>query len=73
MARAGRGLATAGLADEAERFARLDVEGDAVDGLALGDLALEHEAGGDREVDLRSFDVDERLADRADPSGVLRS
>ncbi len=37
-----RRLAAAGLADEAYRLARIDVEIDAVDGLELGDGALQH-------------------------------
>ena len=49
---AGGGLAAAGLTDQTERFAALDVEGDAVDGLVVGDLALDQEAGRDREVHL---------------------
>ena len=40
----------------------LDVEGDAVDGLVLGDLALDQEAGRDGEVDLEVFDVDQDLS-----------
>ena len=47
---AGRGLAAAGLADETEGLALLDLEGDAVDGLDGADLALEDDALGQREV-----------------------
>ncbi len=47
---AGGGLAAAGLADQAEGLALLDVERDAVDGLDRADLALEDDALGQREV-----------------------
>ena len=48
----GGRLAAARLADEAERLALADRERDAVHGLDVGDLALEQQAGGDREVHL---------------------
>ena len=47
---ADRGLAAARLADEPERLAAVDVEGDARDGLDRPDLALEDRARGDGEV-----------------------
>ena len=45
-----RGLAAAGLADDAERLAATQVEGDPVDRLDRADLLLEHDALGEREV-----------------------
>ena len=55
---AGRALAAAGLADQPERLAPADLEGDAVDGLDRPDLGLE-DARPDREVDLEVLDLDE--------------
>ena len=46
----GRALAAAGLADDPERLAALDVEVDAVDGLHRADFALEDDPARDREV-----------------------
>ena len=68
---AGGGLAAAGLADEAQGLARLDVDVDAVDGLDVGDLALKDQAGGDREVHLEALDVDEQVGGRLHRAGVL--
>ncbi len=45
-----RRLAAAGLADQAERLAALQVEGDAVDRLDVADLLLEDDPLGEREV-----------------------
>ena len=59
---AGRGLAAAGLADQAERLALLDLEGDAVDGLDRADLALEDDALGEREVHDQVVDFQEGVA-----------
>ena len=50
---AGRRLAAAAFADQAQRLAAADEEGDAVDRLHVGDLALEDDARGDREVHLQ--------------------
>ena len=56
----GRGLAAAGLADQAQRLAGLDVEVHAVDGLDRADLALQH-ALADREVLLQPAHRQQRL------------
>ena len=47
-----RRLAATRLADEAERLAALDRQRDVVDGLDVADVAVEHDAALDREVDL---------------------
>ena len=62
--RAGRRLAAAGLADEAERLAALDVERDAVDGVHGADLLAEDHARGEREVLDEVADLEQRLARR---------
>ena len=68
---AERGLAAAGLADEPERLATLDGEGDVVDGLDVADMAVEEEPALDREPDLEVLDVDERAAHRHRCGGRL--
>ena len=52
-AAAGRGLAAAALAHQAQRLAARDREVDAVDRLHVADLARQHDAFGDREVHVR--------------------
>ena len=64
---AGRGLARAGLADEAERLALPDLEADPVDGADVVDGAVDEEARLDREVLLKVGDLEERRAVRAHP------
>ena len=59
-----RGLAAAGLADDAERLALLQLEADAVDRLDRADLLLEDDAAGDREVLDQVLDPDDRLGSR---------
>ena len=61
---AERRLAAAGLADEAERLARHDLEVDAVDRVDRADLAAQH-AAVDREVLLEALDGEQRLARRS--------
>src|ERR671936_500510 len=56
----GRGLATSGLTDEAERLALLDEEGDTVDGADGADLALEDDPLREREVHHEVLNLDER-------------
>ena len=56
----GRALAAAGLADDAQRLALHDVEGDAVDRLDRADLALEDDPALDREVLDEVADLDQR-------------
>ena len=60
-----RGLAAAGLADDAERLALLDAEGDAVDRLHGADRLLEDDPARDREVLLDVLDDEELVARRA--------
>ena len=67
-----RRLAAAGLADDAERLALVDGEGDAVDGLDGADLLLEDDPARDREVLLQVLD-DEQLVARARRLGRRRS
>ena len=55
----GRGLAAAGLADEAERLALLDEEVDAVDRAHGADLALEDDPLRQREVHLERGDLEQ--------------
>src|SRR3954467_5339692 len=63
QARAGdRGLAAAGLADEADRLAALDRQRDVVHGTDVADVAIQHEPALDREPDLQVLDLDERPA-----------
>ena len=57
-----RRLPAARLADEPERLAALDRQRDAVDGLDVADVPVEHDPALDREVDLEIVDLDERLA-----------
>ena len=52
--RAERRLAAAGLTDQPERLARVDLEIDAVDRVHVADLLLDEDAARDREVLLRS-------------------
>ena len=52
-AAAGRGLAAAGFADQAERLALADREADAVDRLHMGDHPRHQRALGHREVHLQ--------------------
>src|SRR3989304_5396846 len=59
---AGGRLAAAALAHQTQSLASPDLEGKAVDGFHVGDLALEDEAGRDREVDPQVADVDEDVA-----------
>src|SRR5207248_3096521 len=58
---AGCALTAAGLAYQAHRLATAHVEGDAIDSLVLGDLALYEEAGRNREVDLDILDADQQV------------
>ena len=60
-----RRLAAAGLADDAERLALADREGDAVDGLHRGDLLLEDDSARDGEVLLQVLDDEELVAAHA--------
>src|SRR5918996_2788183 len=53
-------LPAAGLPDQAERFAPLDREADAVDGSDVADVTVEDDSAPDREVNLQVLDVDER-------------
>ena len=69
---AGGRLAAAGLADEAERLAALDVERDAVDGVHGADLLAEDHPGGEREVLLEIADLVQRLAAAARAAHVTR-
>ena len=69
---AERGLAAAGLADDAERLALADVERHPVDGLDRPDLALEEDAPGHREVHLHVPDGQELLGRRGLGLGVGR-
>ena len=72
---AERRLAAAGLADEAEDLARLDLEVDAVDRVDVADLAAEDPAD-DREVLLQPGHREQRVVgpgDGAGASGVARS
>ena len=62
---AGRGLAGAGLADEAERLALADLEADAVHGPDEVDRPVDQQARLDREVLLEVGDLEERRAVRA--------
>ena len=64
----GRGLAAAGLADQAERLALVDLEADAVDGLDLADHAAQQPAL-DREVLLEVAHLEQ---DRSAPVGLHR-
>src|SRR5262249_44382561 len=57
-----RRLAAARLAHDPERLARLDAEADAVDRLHRGDLLLEDDPAGDREVLLDVVDDEELVA-----------
>jgi hypothetical protein len=57
-----RRLAAAGLADDAERLALAQREGDAVDGLHRGDFLLEDDPAGDGEVLLEVLDDEELVA-----------
>src|SRR5439155_6066075 len=59
---AGRRLAAAGLADQAESLAPGDREVDTVDRLDVRDLALEDDAAGDGEVLPEVGDLEDRLA-----------
>src|SRR5215475_3255996 len=61
------GLARAALANEAERLATADGEGDTVDGFYGRDLALEDDPLGDREMHLQILDAEDRFA-----GGALR-
>src|SRR5262245_14517209 len=61
------GLARAALADEAERLAAADGEGDAIDGFYGRDLALEDDSLGDGKMHLQILDAEDRFA-----GGVLR-
>src|SRR5690625_7827692 len=54
------GLAAAGLTDQCEALALVDVEGDAVDRPLLADLAPEHHALGDREDPLEILHLEDR-------------
>ena len=56
---ASRRLARAGLADEAERLAGLDLEADTVDRLHLADLALDQKPFLDREVLVEVLDLED--------------
>src|SRR6266849_3288832 len=60
-----RRLPAAGLADDTERLSLTNGEGDAVDRLHSGDLALEDDPARDREVLLQILDGEERFAGRA--------
>src|SRR5207344_367674 len=57
-----RRLAAAGLADDAQRLALAESEGDAVDRLHLRDRLLEDDPAGDREVLLDAVDDEELVA-----------
>ena len=58
---AGRALAAAAFADQAQRLTPEDLEVEPVDGVHGADLALEDDAVGDRKVDAQALDCDERL------------
>src|SRR3970282_1582158 len=64
------GLAAAAFAHQPQRLAALDLEADAVDGLNVGDLALEDDAGGDGEVHLDVVDTDYGVAGGAGAGGL---
>src|SRR5207248_5497033 len=57
-----RRLAAAGFADDSQRLALVEREGDAVDRLHSRDLLLEDDPAGDREVLLHVLDDEELLA-----------
>ncbi len=59
---ARRALAAAGFADQSERLALLDGEGDTVHGLHRADLALHDDAAREREVHDEVIDLKERFA-----------
>jgi hypothetical protein len=67
---AGRGLATAGLTDEAQGAALLDLERDAVDGLHVADRAPDQPRGLHGEVLLEVTDRQDRLAGGQRARGV---
>ena len=70
---ARRRLAAAALADEAERLALADVKRHAVNGLHIGNFALEDQAGRHREVDLQVADLQQDVSLRpTGRRGVLR-
>ena len=56
---ADRRLAAARLAHQAQRLAVADLERDVVHGLDVADVAVEHDAALDREVDLEVLDLDQ--------------
>ena len=62
IARPGRALAAAGLADEPERLAAGDLERDAIHGPDVADVALADDPVADREPDLEVLDPQERHA-----------
>ena len=68
-----RALAAAGLADQTERLARIDLEVDAVDRVHRADLLLEDDAARDREVLLDALQPKERLAGRLGASPATAS
>ena len=67
-----RRLAAARFADEAERLAAADLEADAVDRADVADVAVEHDPGLDREVDLEVLDLDEVAVAAAHPTAAAR-
>ena len=69
------GLAAAALAHQAQGLAPADEEGDLVDGLDVGDLALKDDAGGYREVHLEVAHVQKDVVQATGAAGgdVLRS
>ena len=72
---AERGLAAARLAHQPERLAAPDIERDAVHRLDVADVAVEHDAALDREVDLEVLDLDQIALVfllRAHPIAALR-
>src|SRR5204863_4306905 len=56
-----RGLAAARFSDEAERFARVDLQVDAVDSVHVPDVLLEQDPPRDREVLLDALEADQGL------------
>jgi hypothetical protein len=70
---ADRRLAAAGLSDEPQRLAAANLEADVVDGLDVTDVAVEHDARFDREVDLEILQLNERPAVRSSAHAVKAS
>ena len=60
IARPDGRLPAAGLADQAERLAAVDLERHAVDGADVPDVAVEDDAALDREPDLEVLELDQR-------------